>query len=253
MIKKYISFLLLIGSGLLSASAYAGIDERVSLESEFQGSLEAGKISYSFRLFDLEAKQEIQDKDLVVTHTKIMHLIIFDISLNEFNHVHPEFDGSKWTVELNLPRNGNYLVWAQGELLDGTEFSTFTKTVLVGGLPELLPIPLGDIRKNTVGATTIQLANTKARAGKMAMINFTVTRDDGQEPALSPYLGAFAHVIATPVTGEELIHVHPQEDNRPNMGMLHATFPSAGDYRLWIQLVDRGELKTFPVSITVLK
>ena len=47
---------------------------------------------------------------------------------------------------------------------------------------------------------------------------------------------------------------HENSPNRkPNTGMLHATFPAAGDYRLWIQLMDRGELKTVPLSVTVSK
>jgi hypothetical protein len=235
------------------ALANGGQESRVSIESEQQGMFEAGKISYQFKLFDSESNKAIQNSDLKETHTKILHLMVFDTSLNEFNHVHPEFNQDLWTVDLNLPRNGIYFIWAQGQLTDGTEFSTFTKTELMNGLPALTPVPLGDHRTNSVGNTTIQLANTKIRAGKMAMINFTVSRTDGQLPELTPYLGAFAHVIATPMDGDELIHVHPQEGSKPNTGMLHATFPSEGDYRLWVQLVDHGELKTIPISVTVLK
>ena len=46
-------------------------------------------------------------------------------------------------------------------------------------------------------------------------------------------------------------HVHPMEGSDANSGMLHATFPSAGDYRVWIQLIDHGVLKTIPLSVTV--
>ncbi|QDK44646.1 hypothetical protein B9G69_010335 [Bdellovibrio sp. SKB1291214] len=86
-----------------------------------------------------------------------------------------------------------------------------------------------------------------------AMLNFQITREDGQAPEITPYLGAFAHVIAVSPDGDELTHVHPMEGSAPNTGMLHATFPTDGDYRVWIQLIDKGELKTIPLSISVLK
>ncbi len=41
-----------------------------------------------------------------------------------------------------------------------------------------------------------------------------------------------------------------------NMGndshlMIHVTFPAKGEYRLWIQFQDRGELKTVPLSLKI--
>lgn len=246
---------LILFSLVFSGPAFSHGDgeERVSLEAETQGDLTAGPIKYDFELFDSTAKKVLTNNDLTETHTKILHLIAYDSSLNEFNHVHPEFDGKLWKSELNLPRNGTYFIWAQGQLLDGTEFSTFSKSKITNGLPETAPVPLGDHRKNSDRSTVIEIANTKIRAGKTAMVNFTVTRNDGQQPVLTPYLGAFAHLIAASPDGDELIHVHPMSGGAPNTGMIHAVFPTEGDYRIWVQLIDRGDLKTIPVSVTVLK
>ncbi|MBY0383644.1 hypothetical protein K2X05_00670 [bacterium] len=36
-----------------------------------------------------------------------------------------------------------------------------------------------------------------------------------------------------------------------NSGMLHATFPTKGEYRLWFQFNDDNQLKTIPVSVNV--
>ena len=49
----------------------------------------------------------------------------------------------------------------------------------------------------------------------------------------------------------EFPHVHPMTSPEPNEGILHTTFPAAGDYRLWIQFKDGGELKVVPLSVTV--
>lgn len=206
---------------------------------------------FSFQLVDDKTSKPISEVDLIETHTKILHLVVYDASLNEFNHVHPEFNGTSWTVELNLPVNGAYKVWAQGKTLKGNEFSVSKSIVVVNGENEIPVSSLGDIRFGTDGATQVELSNISLKAGKMAMIDFMVTRTDGTVPNLSPYLGAFAHVIATQLNGGDLIHVHPMEGNGPNMGMLHATFPTAGEYRLWIQFVDDGVLKTIPLSVVV--
>lgn len=235
------------------AIAHEGEGGRVSLESEVQGDLSAGSIRYEFQLFDEQLQTTITDKAMVETHTKLLHIIVYDASKNIFNHEHPEFNGKTWTAYLDLPVAGNYFIWAQGQLQDGTEFSTFTKIQVVGGKPESPVIPLGDHRKGTDKLTVLELDKIKLKAGKMAMIKFKISREDNQSPQISPYLGALAHVIAVSPDGDELIHVHPMEGDSPNTGMIHATFPSEGDYRMWVQLRDRGELKTIPLSVTVSK
>lgn len=236
---------------LSSLLAYGPVFAGVQIESTQSNVPASEKLSYSFNLVDDKTTNSISDKDLIETHTKILHLVVYDASLNEFNHVHPEFNGASWDVELNLPVSGSYIVWAQGKTLNGKEFSVSRSLFVENGEPEIAVASLGDVRVGTDGTTQVELANTKLKAGKMAMIDFMVTRTDGSVPSLSPYLGAFAHVIATQLNGNDLIHVHPMEGNDANMGMLHATFPLAGEYRLWIQFVDNGVLKTIPLSVVV--
>ncbi|MBC7421238.1 MAG: hypothetical protein H7328_10965 [Bdellovibrio sp.] len=247
-------FLSIVLSLVTSLSwAHGDGESRISIEPEAQGTYSAGVIQYSFQLFDAQTNKALSDKNLVLSHTKILHFIAYDPSRNEFNHVHPSFDGKAWNVELNLLANGNYFFWAQGQLVDGTEFSTVVKAQIINGKPEIAVVPLADVKKATDKKTTIQLGKAKLKAGAMAMIDFKVTREDGQEVQLTPYLGALAHIIAVSPDGDELIHVHPMAGNTPDTGMIHATFPSEGDYRVWIQLVDRGELKTIPLSVIVSK
>ena len=233
--------------------AHGDGESRISIEPEKQGVYAAGTIHYAFQIFDDQTKKALTDKDLVETHTQIMHLIAYDPSRNEFNHVHPLFDGKQWSADLNLLVNGNYFVWAQGQLTDGTDFSTVVKAQVNNGKPEIPVVSLGNVRKGTDRLTTVELDKTPLRAGKMAMINFKVTREDGQAPEMAPYLGALAHLIAVSPDGDELIHVHPMAGSAPNTGMIHATFPTAGDYRIWVQFIEHGELKTIPLAVEVLK
>ena len=87
----------------------------------------------------------------------------------------------------------------------------------------------------------------------MVMVNISFSRTDGSPVELTPYLGAMAHVVATPADGDSLIHVHPMNTTQSNVLMLHATFPEAGFYRLWIQFIDGGVLKVVPLMIEVVK
>ena len=85
------------------------------------------------------------------------------------------------------------------------------------------------------------------------MLTYTVSRNDGTQPEVTPYLGANAHVIVVSPDGDNLIHAHPMDDKNSNTGMMHVTFPSQGDYRIWIQIIDAGVLKVVPLSVTVKK
>lgn len=251
--NKLFSTIILMAFAALSAIADPNHEGRIQIKSEIQSPIKAGSVEYAFKLIDAEQTRELTDQDLNESHTKKLHFIIYDDALKEFSHVHPNFEPPFWKVKIELPRNGKYFIWAQGELLDGTEFSASELTEVADGLAKNPKLSMGDIRTGVDGQTQLDLAKTKIRAGKMVMLNFKVTRKDGLEPIMTPYLGALAHVIATPSAGNELIHVHPMDGGSPNTGMIHSTFPKEGEYRLWVQFNDREELKTIPLSVIVYK
>ncbi|AZZ37334.1 hypothetical protein CIK05_11210 [Bdellovibrio sp. qaytius] len=236
------------------STGFAHGEERVSIEAVTQGTLTASdKIEFVFKLQDEVAKKSVGELDLKESHTKKLHLVVYDASLNEFNHVHPTFDGEFWKAELNLTTDGSYFIWAQGTLLDGTEFSASYQVGVTDGKPALTVVSLGNIRKASVGNTVVELSKEKVRAGKMAMIIYTVSHIDGTQPDVTQYLGANAHIIAVSPDGTDLIHAHPMDGNDNTTGMIHVTFPTEGDYRIWVQVIDAGVLKTVPLSVTVLK
>ena len=246
---KSISLLLMFVG--LNALAH-DVESRVSLEPENTTAI-AGKTIYQFQLVDTKLNKLITDADLTISHEKKLHFLAYDPSLNEFQHVHPEFDGKMWSVELNFSVSGNYWVWVQGELaVDSEEFSASNRLMVSGGAnawptPPVLP----DNRTGVLGNSKVELSKSKIVAGKMVMIMVKFTRTDGTQPNIEPYLGAFAHVVAVPEDGDSLMHVHPMAGSNPNEGMIHATFPEAGNYRLWIQFIDGGNLKVIPLSVQV--
>lgn len=236
------------------STSFAHGDERISIEAETQGTLTASdKIEFVFQIYDEETKKSVTELDLADSHTKKLHLLAYDASLNEFNHVHPTFDGQLWKAELNLTADGSYFIWAQGVLLDGTEFSASYRVGITGGRPASPVLALGNIRKASLGNTVVELSKEKLKPGKMAMLTYTVSRNDGTAPEVTQYLGANAHIIAVSPDGDDLIHAHPMDGANSNTGMIHVTFPTEGDYRIWVQVIDGGELKTVPLSVTVKK
>lgn len=227
-----------------------GPSTRIELNSALM-KIPAGTRDYRFKLYDKEKKKFIGDADLVDSHTKKLHLLMYDEALKEFIHVHPVYSASVWSVPLTVSVNGKYTVWAQGELTDGEDFSSLGHMEVEKGSPANPKLPLGDIRTGSDKGTVLELSNNKLKVNQMATLTFKVTRQDGQTPVMKPYLGAFAHVIATPTSGDELLHVHPMAGAKPNEGMLHASFTKAGEHRIWIQFIEHDELKTIPVSVIV--
>lgn len=224
----------------------------MTLNAVVTGTATAGTIDYTFDLVDTKTGNTLSDSDLGITHEKVLHLVIYDSTLNEFQHVHPEYKSSHWTATVTLNVNGDYWFWAQGQIKSGkTDFSSPARLSISGGSPAWTATPLKDVRHGESGASVVDLGADKIIAGNMVMLDVTMSRNNSTDPNLSPYLGAFAHVIAVPESGDSIIHVHPMDGDMPNMGMLHATFPMAGKYRLWIQFIDDGDLKTIPLSVEV--
>ncbi len=228
----------------------------VAIEISSSNPVIAGKSTLTFQMVNTDTKQLVTDKDLNISHQKILHMVIYDPSLREFQHIHPQFTGSAdatWTVDATFTVNGYYWVWAQGELATGSvEFSAPARLSVISGKPAWpAPPNLSDIRKGDDSGSVITLSNTTLTAGKQAMLNMIFSRKNGSQPQLSPYLGDIAHVIAASSDGDSLEHVHPMAGSTPTTAMLHVTFPEAGYYKLWVQFIDGGVLKTVPLSVQV--
>lgn len=213
----------------------------------------AGSATYQFQLVDTKDESLITDKELAISHEKKLHFIVYDPALKEFQHVHPEFIAGKWSVTLDFAVNGQYWVWAQGTVASGnTDFSAPNRITVTGGRPENpTPPELGDVRSGVDGNSKATISAGAIKRGQMTMLALTLTRTDGSKPNITPYLGAFAHVILVTSDADSLLHVHPMNGAHPNEGIIHTMFPDAGDYRVWVQFMDDGKLRTVPLSVTV--
>lgn len=241
---------------ITQATAFAHDTEtRLTIERANEAAVQAGKVTLDFDLFDTKKKVIVKESDLQILHEKKLHFFSYDPALVEYKHEHPTFSDSKWHVTVNLPKNGNYWIWVQGQLIgEADEVLGANRLKVIGGATENpAPAHLENIRAGTDGTSKVTLSADKFIAGQMAMPMLTFSRTDGSQPQITPYLGAKAHILIVSEDGDGIIHTHPMDHGMPNMLMLHTQFADEGAYRLWVQFMDNNLLKTVPLSVLVSK
>jgi hypothetical protein len=192
----------------------------------------------------------IAPEDLVIAHTKLLHLLIIDPWLDDYQHVHPEPGRTRgeWTFAFTPKREGRYRV-----------FADFTPVATGRGLYASTDVPVGRaglpagftmvIQHETwwtteVGGFRFALAAAKEmRAGQPADLKFSIVRADGGPVPMEPVMGAFAHLVAFDEPRSGFAHLHPLETDlaqRPDATKpalnFKITIPRAGRYVIWAQV-----------------
>lgn len=200
--------------------------------------------------------------DLLVAHTRKLHLLIADPTLSDYQHVHPEpgrRDG-EWKFALTPSRPGTYRV-----------FADFTPIATQRGLYASADFTVpGTVPKVFQQANTTWQAlgyvfsldlPPRLRAGQPADLRFRLESQGAtKEPVpLQPVMGAFAHLVAFDEDRTGFAHLHPAEVDlakppdavRPVLNF-KVTIPRSGRYVIWAQ-VNLGGTEVFaPFWIDVL-
>ncbi len=183
-----------------------------------------------------------------VQHERELHLIVVRNDLLTFAHLHPARDpDGTWTVDLSLPKAGRYTAFADvapddaepmtlklGLTVDGEEADDVTFS------PSTIATP-DDYRVELLG---------DARAGEGSHVEFVVSRN-GESIEPDPYLGAAGHLVAIRIGDLEYLHVHPMDSVESGSipFMIHAHSP--GRYRLFLQFLHDGILRTADFTLDV--
>lgn len=222
----------------------------VSLKIESGKTINAGKSEVSFKIFDSKRNKSVTDADLEVVHEKKVHMLVFDRSLTQFFHIHPEFKSNSWKVNAEIPTNGKYHIYLEGKQKTSGEFTAHDVIQVKGGSPELPAANnITPQKSGTSGESVVTLSGDTFSTTQDSHIRLTFSRTDGQRAKITNYLGAKAHVVVTPLDGSELLHVHPMEEGSDIALGLHTRFKKAGDYRMWIEFIDHGVKRTVPLWI----
>lgn len=225
----------------------------VTLQYKGKPVLKAEPQTVSFELRENKTKS-VLESGLETLHEKKIHVLVYDESLTQFFHVHPSEKKGVWTTEsIPFEHNGKYFLWAEGKLNGADKaFNKLLRLKIEGGKPAL-PVAksLTETLSGSRGNSIVTLKTSSISAKKEVMPTLEFSRNDGSAPQLTPYLGALAHVVIVPLKGDKLIHVHPMESGKANELMMHTTFPTKGDYRIWVQFIDGGELKVVPLAVRI--
>ncbi len=206
----------------------------------------------------------IAPADLLVTHTRRLHLLIVDRTLADYQHVHPEPGRAPetWEFSFTPQLGGSYRV-----------FADFTPAATSRGLyasADLAVGPAGADRTNaTAGAPvaaverdgfrfTLVVAPQPPRAGLPFDLRFSIRRPDGGGVNLQPVMGAFAHLVAFDEARNGFAHLHPMEvDPLQPPDAVHPvmnfklTIPQSGRYVIWAQVNVDGREVFVPFGVEV--
>jgi hypothetical protein len=200
--------------------------------------------------------------DLMVTHTRPLHLLIIDPSLADYQHVHPAPTGraGEWAFSFVPRATGAYRIFADftpaatGRGLYASVDLNVTGAATVAGLP---PAGAGSTQRDGI-VFALSAAQEPVRSGQPIDLRFAMKRLDGGSIALEPIMGAFAHLVAFDQARSGFAHLHPAEadlSKRPDAKAptlnFKLTIPRAGHYVVWAQ-VNLGGTETFvPFDLAV--
>jgi hypothetical protein len=179
-------------------------------------------------------------RDFDVAHEKRMHFIVVRRDFENFQHLHPRLsaDGT-WTQRVKLPQGGTYRVFADFER-DGRQH-TLGADLQVAGAFAAQPLPRPQRTVRSDGGLEVTLRADDGGSGGEGRVAFEV-RDHGAvvTDRLDPYLGAKGHLVALRQADLAYLHTHPEGDELA----FETTYPSVGDYRLFVQFSYEGKVHT---------
>jgi hypothetical protein len=211
------------------------------------------------------AGKPIGPRDLIVAHTRKLHLLIVDPWLKDYQHVHPEpgeRDGD-WVFNFTPQGRGTYRV-----------FADFTPAATMRGLYASADLTVGPDRAPTVSLTMRHDADWESerdgyrfrlssdsepiRVGQTARLSLAITNPDGGQVPLEPVMDAFAHLVAFDEARSGFAHLHPNEvdltrppDPVQPVLTFQVTFPEPGHYVIWSQVSLGGREVFAPFAFEV--
>jgi hypothetical protein len=198
----------------------------------------------SFRVLDADGAP-VTDMD---EHGGVrMHLLVVRRDLEGYQHLHPTLaaDGS-WQTDVTLTEAGVYRAFADFER--GGEKVVLGTDLFVPGEFAPVPLPAPGTVASVDGYDVGLLADV--HAGEEGELAFAIVRA-GRAASLEPYLGARGHLVALREGDLAYLHVHPVDDGAPGEVSFEATFPTPGNYRLFLQFQEDGQVHTVPFTLEV--
>jgi len=186
-------------------------------------------------------------------HDEDLHLIAVRRDLTGYQHVHPDLaaDGT-WSIPLELTA-GTWRLFADFDPAGDDGALVLGADVAVAGAYDPQPLPAPSATTEVDGYTVSLDGELVPGAG--SELTLSVSRDGQPVTDLQPYLAAYGHLVALRDGDLAYLHVHPAGepgDGRTSPGpdiTFHATAPSAGEYRLFLDFRHGGVVRTAEFTV----
>ncbi|MDD2763587.1 MAG: hypothetical protein PHE83_06395 [Opitutaceae bacterium] len=197
----------------------------------------------------------IAPEDLLVTHTQLLHLMVVDPSLRDYQHLHPVPGRTpgEWDLTLTPQRGGIYRIFADFTPAVTARGLYASAELAVPGKPDIPPAA-DNLAYETDGLRFTLTPDTPFQARAVVTLTLTVESAAGRQPVpLEPVMGAYAHLVAFDAARSGFAHIHPQETDlrrHPDLYRPRLTFkvqiPQAGRYVIWSQIKTGGQERSAP-------
>ena len=203
----------------------------------------------------------IAPEDLLVAHTRKLHLLVVDPTLSDYQHIHPE-PGKRpgeWTFTMEPARPGTYRVFA-----DFTPAATSRS--LYASADFIVPGTVATVSRSpnttwqTPGFNFTLVVPGEFRARQATELRLRIESQGAvKKPVpLQPVMGAFAHLVAFDEERSGFAHLHPNETDltkppdavHPELNF-KITIPQPGRYVIWGQVNLGGREVFLPFWIEV--
>lgn len=238
------------------------VQSPVTMAVKWDTVLAPGRESRGTVVLSTSNGKPIEAQDLLVAHTRKLHLLIVDPTLTDYQHVHPEAGKQRgeWTFAFTPRRAGGYRVFADfTPVATGRGLYASADVEVAGGVESA-------VQKNrpTDGEPLYTFELTPAaqpiRAGQPADLKFSVARRDGGAVGMEPVMAAYAHLVAFDEARSGFAHLHPVETDlaqkpdvlRPTLNF-KITIPREGRYVIWAQMNLGGREVFAPFEFEVTK
>ncbi len=217
--------------------------------------------SVTLTLTDLKTGAGIGPDQLVLAHTKKLHLLVIDESLTDYQHIHP-VAGAKpgeWTFSF-MPKFGRtYRVWADSTRTGGDQeyvFADLAAGTEKASAPDAKPVTTAEM--DGLKFALSFAGPVKAGEGVMGSVAIVDVKSGKPFTQLQPIMGAFGHVVAFSRDWSSIEHVHPQgtepksdrERSGPVIGF-HMAPQNAGVMKIFVQVLANGKEVIVPFTVNV--
>ncbi len=231
----------------------------VAMTVEWGAPLQTGQPARGTVVLKTATGKPIEPADLLIAHTRKLHLLVVDPTLTDYQHLHPEpgEQRGEWIFQWTPRGSGAYRVFA-----DFTPAATArglyasAEAIVAKGEGRVVAVPADDARSTYDFALTP--ATPGLKSGQPIDLKFTIVRRGGGPVPMEPVMGAFAHLVAFDSDRTGFAHLHPMETDllkapdatKPELNF-KITIPQPGRYVIWAQVSLAGREAFVPFEFQV--